>query len=65
MHRRSLMRTLAQVTGESVGYLERNGFQFHQRFPMPIGLPDWHLRLQRGDRLRNRHDRRVRFRRLF
>lgn len=65
MHRRALMRTLAQVTGESIGYLERNGFQFHQRFPMPLRLPDWYFKLQRGNRLRSRHQRRVRFRRLF
>ena len=65
MHRRDLMRTLAQVTGESVGYLERNGFQFHPRFTHPIHLPDWRIRLRRGNRLRSRHQRRVRFRRLF
>ena len=65
MYRQDLLRALARVTGESVGYLQQSGFQFHQRFPLPNQLAQWPRRLRQRDRLRSRHQRRVRFRRLY
>ncbi|MFO0812031.1 MAG: hypothetical protein U0796_02365 [Gemmatales bacterium] len=65
MNRHALMRALARVTGESMSFLEHSGFQFHQRLLLPNHLTFRPYRLRRRKRLRNRHQRRVRYRRLF
>lgn len=63
MHRQDLLRALARRTGESINYLKSNGFQFHQRFPHPINLPDLH-KLHRSLR-RCRPPRRLRYMRSY